>query len=448
MSVLAFLGGMGGGYLKQKEVNRQNEREDMRDAMQAEQFGWARDKNLQEKAQLTQNEALEAELQKAMSIGTVASEYAVEHKDADGKSVSVAQPSAGDAEFTAFMQNAAKPEGAADYPESKVAQSYSYTGKDGNKKLFNGANAAQDAAEYAKTNAVSDVDRLNAASARLQTMKGGLKQAIELRNQAAAIESAQLEKDKRFKEAQNENVFEALQYAEIGDSKKMYEAFNKSGVMSFTEPPKLIPVKRTIKGLGDINTFDIVGNIKDKDGNVTPFKSNSFDLGFARLQFKDRLSTQAALNAAGDKSAYQADLAAARLQAAQATAERAAAYSARASGAGDGGGQSAATLGYSDITAFNKDFAALLPRPDGMAKQEDIAALEENNLHLINAGEGLLRTNARFGKALTPNVALAAIKVSSAKDAKFGTEKDPTTGKLYSTVSVGGQSVVVGPAEK
>lgn len=449
MSLLAFLGGMGGGYLKQKEVNRQNEREDMRDAMQAEQFGWARDKNLQEKAQLAQNEALEAEQQKAMSIGTVVPEYAVEHQDADGKSVSVAQPSAGDAEFTAFMQNAAKPEGATNYPETKVAQSYSYTGKDGNKKLFTGANAAQDAADYAKTNAVSDVDRLNAASARLQTMKGGLKQAIDLRNQAAALENAQLERNERHEKLKTEGAYKALALFQMGRIKEGFDAYNSSGNDRLDqETTKITPLTFNVPGYGEVKTFKIEGHTIDKDGNRTPYSTNGWDMGNALMPYKEqRNELMNEIKLARDGRKVDQDILASK---AHANYYNAAAknFNSKASGAGASASNQQPQIGLGDVRTFNADVADILkPDPNINFTQAELNAKAAQSRPIALAAEDVFRMNAQFGNPVTAQTALYAMelakKLAKENPNEIRATEDVKTGQKYAYVVMNGQRVYV-----
>jgi hypothetical protein len=440
MSVLAFLGGMGGGYLTQKDKNRQNEREDARDAMQAQRFAWEKDDAEQKKLDRADAQALEAIQREALSVGTTTPEYAVEQTDGDGKVVSAPQASAGDAEFTAFMNNAARTEGNANASESKVAQNYSVLQKDGTKKTFTGLDAAKQAADFTKANPISDVDRYNYAANKLLTQKGGVQSALAFKKQAQEAENLQLDRDKRTKELQNENVFDALRFANTGNAQGVYDAFNKSGLYKFEAVPKLTKVMRDVKGLGKIATYDIEGTVIDQNGNKQPFKNNNFDMGMSLLPYMDSIKTQAALNAAGDKSEYNANLLKLRQEglATQQYLGQLRAETARANKA------ATAQVGLSDIRTFNSDFANLLPKPadDINADPAKAQALQDANLDLLTKGQTIFQTNASFGSVLTAPVVKQALRLS--QNPKNIYEKfDTETNRLVYFVNVGNTPVAI-----
>jgi len=436
MSVLAFLGGMGGGYMKQKEVNRQNEREDKRDEMYAQRFAWEKDEAERKKTELADADAIEAVQREALSYGNVNAAHATEHMGADGKIVSTPQPSAGDAEFTAYMQNAAKPEGATNYPETKIAQSYSYTGKDGVKQTFADEQLAK---AHAAANPVTDVDRLNAAASRTLGMKGGLKTGLDLQAKAREAENAKLERDKRSKELQNENAFEAIRLASIGDAQGVFDAFNKSGMYNFVEPPKLTQVEREIKGVGTIKTFDIVGNVKDKDGKVTPFKGNTFDMGMAMLPYMEQVKTLAALNAQGDKSEYNANLLKIRQEglanqiAIQQMRNDAKANSSPANG----------QVGWEEKRKFLSDLKDYLPKVAESIDPKEGKAIQDANLFTINEAEMLFNNNAMYGSVLTAPMALRAVEMARDPKNLSEPELDKKTGRVIQFVNVNGRQVIV-----
>ena len=444
MSVLAFLGGMGGGYLSQKEKNRQNEREDARDAMYAQRFAWEKDDAEQKKLDRADAQALEATQREALSVGTTTPEYAVEQTDGYGKVVSAPQASAGDAEFTAFMNNAARTEGNANASESKVAQNYSVLQKDGTKKTFTGVDAAKQAADFTKANPISDVDRYNYAANKLLTQKGGVQSALAFKRQAQEAENLQLDRDKRTKELQNENVFDALRFANTGNAQGVYDAFNKSGLYKFEAVPNLTKVMRDVKGLGKIATYDIEGTVIDQNGNKQPFKNNNFDMGMSLLPYMDSIKTQAALNAAGDKSEYQANLLALRQQGLanqQYLGELKAAARANAT-------NQVPQVGLSDIRTFNSDVATILkPDPSITSTQEELNAQAAKRKQTSLAAEDVFILNSQLSKPVTAQLALAALEkaqeLKQTNPKAIGLTEVPETGQTYAYVVMNGRRVYV-----
>ncbi len=437
MSLLAFLGGFGSGYVAQQERNRQNKREDMRDEMYAQRFAWEKDDAERKKQDRLDADALEQARIEESSVGTVVPEYAVEHQGDDGQTVSVPQPSAGDAEFTAFMQNAAKPEGATNYPETKVAQNYSVRQLDGTKKIFTGLDAAKQAAEYIKANPVSEVDRLNATSLRLKGMRGGLQQATQLQQQAIAAENLQIQRDKIAKELQKENAYEALAHFSRGNTKGGIASFAKSGFYNLDpETTTSKEVIRDIPGIGPTTTYQITGHLIGKDGSRQPININTYD-EYLKLEGNKEAMKLAmeARKAANDEKKLNATLKVlgAQEKVLSATANQ---KNTKAS--------EVPRVGLSDIRTFNSDFANLLPKPadDINADPEKVQALQDANLDLLTKGQTIFQANAGIGQVLTAPVVLKAMRLAANPKNLSEPVVDKQTGLLVQYVNVGGIQVI------
>ena len=447
MSLLAFLGGMGAGYMSQTQRNRDNEREDKRDAMYAEKFGWERDKAAQEKTDRESQNEISREVEKGARIGTVIPDYSTEHIGADGKTVAVAQPSAGDAEFTAFMQNEAKPEGATEYPKTEVAQNQSYIGKDGLKKVFTGINAAKEAGEYAKANPVSEYERMNAIAKQVGGMRGGYEKSLQLKADAGALETAELARAKRAKEMAEEGGVEAMRFARMGDASGMAEAFGKVGLLTFNETPTLTLRRRDIPGLGMQDTYDVKGTIKNKDGTVKPFAGNTHELSMALFGYDKQISTQAALKTSANKSEYDANLLKIRQEG---LANQIALQQLRNEGRGNS--SNATTYGAKDIRDMQSDYFTLnSPKQTDVAEKPEVFAARQAafNKDQIDA-LGLFRMNGERGNVLHAAELREAQNIMAAaktNPALIQHSTDVKTNTVSHFVNVGGRSVLVGRSQ-
>ena len=462
--LLAFVGGMGAGYMSQSQRNRDNEREDKRDAMYAEKFGWERDKAAQEKQERDDEQTARGLIAEGAKAGTVSSDYSVDQIGADGKTYSQAQPSQGDAEFSAFMVNAANPAAstlpteqgakspiplrsadslnttpaakpsapAAPIAESPLSlksasslgapQAATPSAPSANESSdaptasvkqsgfsYTGADGAKksftglkEAQDYADKNPISEHQRMSAIAQKMRATPGLYKRSIQMQADAVALENAGLERDERHEKLKTEGAYKALAMFQMGNIKGGFAAYNSSGDERLDEETtKITPLTFNAPGYGEVKTFKIEGNLIDKNGNKTAISTNGWDLGNALAPYKEqRTALLEAIKLERDGKKVDQEIAASKDHG---NYYRASAnnLNSKASGAAASAGD-ATTYGAKDIRDMQSDYFTLnSPKQTDVTEKPEVFAAKQAAFNKDQIDAlGLFRMNGERGNVL------------------------------------------------
>ena len=232
----AFIAGLGGGYIKaaDKEYERDRQakadaRADRLEALQTEQFGWARDAAAAAQRERANKEALDKAVTEGMEVGSPKSAAAVTYTDADGTKRTAYQPDMAAAQAAAETQRLEEALSPGLTPSAPQAQpATAVRTLSGGRGLYVGPTASDDAAKFAAQNPSSDYDKYMALSKRLAAMAGGQEKA-----------DAYL---KRAKEAEKEGAFRALTLLDAGDPDGAVKAWNSTGARRLEPGQRLVTV--------------------------------------------------------------------------------------------------------------------------------------------------------------------------------------------------------------
>lgn len=104
----------------------------------------------------------------------------------------------------------------------------------------------------------------------------------------------------------DEGVFDGLKALRNGDGAGMKTEFNKSGQYKIDGEPVVTPEQRTVPGLGDIKTYNATFNVVGPDGKTTSKTINSHDTSMSLMPYEKQMELGIKGGEADSKSAYQA----------------------------------------------------------------------------------------------------------------------------------------------
>lgn len=215
----AFAAGLGTGYLKGDRQRQEDERQAKIDAMQQEQFGWARDRASEEQRKREQQAGIDQAIVTAGNAGKVDENgAAVTYTNDAGQQKTAYQPDLETANFAAqqdALERGTPMPGSdqANAPRTEAASSVRTL--DGGRKLFTGLTAARQAKQYSDENPVGSYAKYMALSEKLAGMAGGQELSDKYLQRAKA--------------AEKEGAFKALNLLDSGDPDGALKAWNSTG---------------------------------------------------------------------------------------------------------------------------------------------------------------------------------------------------------------------------
>lgn len=290
-SAIAFLAGLGTGYLNQTEKEKERQRQDKLDQITFDNADRATE-------QFNTAKKDKANLAAAFKPATVNEQAAT--SDISGKPVlyenaDVAQSDYRQARMLAengtpdaapATINAPKP--------SFAAAGVPYTDK---------ASAQAGADAYNKPEAQTQ---------RVVTALGGIDplKAMDLDNQQTqrGRETTKFtqEQTAHTKKLSDEGVFDGLKALRNGDGVGMVAAFNKSGQYKIDGQPVITPSTRSVPGVGNIDTYDATFNVTGPDGKTVSKTINSHDTSMSLMAYEKQMELGIKGTEAESKSALQA----------------------------------------------------------------------------------------------------------------------------------------------
>ncbi len=426
MSLLAFLGGFGSGYVAQQERNRQNKREDMRDEMYAQRFAWEKEDAEQKRQDRADSQRLDTLQAKLLSeAGAPVEAYDVKNPP------QVVQP---------LLQ------GDANYPAAQVTPKYIYTDEKGVVTEFTGADAKEKANNHAIQHPWSDEAKYKRVSSEILKDPKGLKASMDWASRAEAAFKTKLERDKIAKEIEKENLIETADAMRTGVVSAFEAAHNKKGewmvtpgTTKVTKVPKKMPWGETV------DTFTYTGQRKHKDGRVEPFSLNSDDASMATYSFRE--GQEAKRKDAELRSKLQTDAVVRGLYAAKANNENA---SARLQGT-RASGQAAPQVGLNDRNKFLDGIATSIPDPaadiNKTVTPEMQKAYQSQKNRILAKADQMFTLNAENDNLLTYPVALEAMELAKADPKNIKSMTNTVTGQSYLYVPLHGKRVIIDTAK-
>ena len=291
-SAIAFLAGLGTGYLNQTEKEKERERQAKLDQITF-------DKADRDTEQYKKDKADKANLAAAFKPATVNEQAAT--LDTSGKPVLYENADVAQSDFRQARRMAengtpdAAPATINAPTPSFAAAGIPYTDK---------ASAQAGADAYNKPEAQNQ---------RVITALGGVDpiKALDLDHQQAqrGRETTKFTQEQTAyaKKLGDEGVFDGLKALSNGDGAGMVAAFNKSGQYKIDGQPMLTPVRKTVPGLGDIDTYDATFNVMGPDGKTTSQTVNSHDTRMKLMPFDKAYELGIKGKEADSKSALQAN---------------------------------------------------------------------------------------------------------------------------------------------
>lgn len=331
-AAIAFLAGMGGGYLSQKDKNREQERQDAKDAMQKQEFD-ARMAELDQAkkdrqalrdagtaATVNTNAATldtgdgpkvydmpagvdstgvaqsDARQFSRLQANTAAQQPAAQPQPSMAAQVGAGQPAPVDQTAQPIVADPAQPTApAAPAITPTVAPAFAVRGT-----AYPNQAAAQGAADqYNATDAYNQ--RVIAATRGIDPVK-----AIQLDQQTTEFKAKQLAAARQLKK---EGVLDTAEAFQRGDVDAMKKAFNSGGDAKIVGDIQIKPESRDIPGVGTIPGYSATFTVQNKDGTTQTITRNSVDTNMALMPFKQLLD----VNLANKKQASEGDLNAAKV---------------------------------------------------------------------------------------------------------------------------------------
>lgn len=256
-NALAFVAGLGGGYLQAQQRQQEQDRQDKLDKIQT-------DRAAREQTEFDQRRADSQTLRDAARPANV-------QEGAGG----MLRPDTMDNRDVGLPENAELPNG------GLSPQAYRVNGQ--------GYDAQAPALAAAK--AYDSPQALAARQAAALNQVGQPAQALQLQNSQADLDTKHAERVRKVRE---ENIVDALQALRRGDGKSMVAAFNKSGDYKIDGDAMLTPEVREIPGVGKVTTHNATFNVVGPDGKAVPMTVNSHDLSMQYMPYEKALSQQLA----------------------------------------------------------------------------------------------------------------------------------------------------------
>ena len=405
-AALAFLAGMGGGYMKSKDKEYDRSRQEKLDAQRDELHG-ANMRGL-----------------KRTEDDRTALKYA-------GETVT-ARPLEGPQPEAAYV-GGAEPTQPIGYISGNGASARTFAGNGVGQEQAT-ADAVQQNKPGAWENRAANLARQgNAFAANALDFEN---KQVSRKREDVTWTQAQAAYTKKLKD---EGIFDAAKAMRSGDAGAVAEAFNRSGVYKIVgEPIKTLEV-RDIPGYGKVNTYNYSFDIQKPDGTIEKVNKNSHDVSTAIMPYEQQLEIQLKGNELTnserktDVSEKQAAIADRRMDYLM--------YGAAAKARSGVGGAPGVAL--KDRRDYLSDFSAGLEDPKTAVDANAAAAMQQRNQTKLVQADAIFSTNAEFGTVLTAPQARAAM--SLAQDPKNVRKvQDNNTGTVYEVVNVSGKQVVVG----
>lgn len=253
-SAIAFLTGLGAGYMTQNDKNKKQSQDD-------------EDRALRNKASQLQIDAAEQQISDKRALRQAAAPIAMT-EGAGG----MVKPDTMDNRDVGLPENAELPN------EGLNKGAYSVAGKTFADPISANAELATQNAPEARSKrvmtALSGIDPLKALDAEhTQTQRG--RETIKFTQ----------EQETYAKKLKDEGAIDALKALRVGDGAGMVAAFNKSGQYKIEGEPQIKAEQRDIAGQV-IPTFTATFQVQDKDGNVKPMTINSHDMSMSLMPYE------------------------------------------------------------------------------------------------------------------------------------------------------------------
>jgi hypothetical protein len=407
-AALAFLAGMGGGYMKSKDKEYDRSRQEKLDAQRDELHS----AQMAEKKQVVDDRT--------------ALKYA-------GETVT-ARPLEGPQPEAAYVggQEPTQPIG---YISGNGASARTFAGNGVGQEQATADAVQQNKPEARRTRMADLAAQGNAFAANALDFEN---KQVSRKREDVTWTQAQTAYTKKLKD---EGVFDAAKAMRSGDAGAVAEAFNRSGVYKIVgEPIKTLEV-RDSPGYGKVNTYNYSFDIQKPDGTIEKVNKNSHDVSTAIMPYEKQLEIQLKGNELTnserktDVSEKQAAIADRRMDYLI--------YGGAAGRARAGVGGGAPGVALKDRRDYLSDFSAGLEDPKTAFNANEAAAMQQRNQTKLVQADAIFSTNAEFGTVLTAPQARAAM--SLAQDPKNVQKvQDNNTGTVYEVVNVSGKQVVVG----
>lgn len=416
---LAFVAGLGTGYLTQRNRNRDDEREDKKDARDAERHEAAMD---EVKAKRKTRQAMaDAGAERKVIDGTAVDTGAGKNLYTDPAQAAAA---ADDARIEAEMrgQDPAKVTTmAAKGITGDMSQGQQITTGPVDVAKLN-TREAQDTRAVANLRGIGDFEKASQLEGNIRT---GKVQDMQLKQG----EEAQ-ERDKAFRDITNQFVRGGW-----GAVPKIYEGYNDGNTAQ---------VKPDGKGGALVTTFNAKGEKVGEQAfaNEMEFISTAIANVDPKLWvgMREKKAEGARADAKDDRKQTEVERHNKALEGI---------YRDRngKTSAGGADGAGVPQIGLKDRRDYLSDFGGLLTDPKTAASPEESGAIMDGNKRALAQADAIFTANAQLGTVLTAPQAATAMKLAQDKK-NVSLVRDNATGKTYESVKVNGAQVIVGEVAK
>lgn len=260
-NAIAFLTGLGTGYMNASEKDKKQKRDD-------------EDRALRNEAAQLQIDAAKKTVSDQKTIAQAG--LPVEMVQGAGGMV---KPDAMDNRDVGLPENAALPDGGLDKGGYKVGQTF-FSMKD------------QAAATVAQQNTPEERSkRVIAAMSGIDPVKAMDLEQTQTQRGREATKFSQ-EQEAYAKKLKDEGALDALKALRGGDGAGMVTAFNKGGQYKILGEPVVTPEAREIPGVGSVPTYSATFKVQGADGKPQDMTINSHDLGMRLMPYEKWFDTQ------------------------------------------------------------------------------------------------------------------------------------------------------------
>lgn len=281
-SAIAFLTGLGTGYMNQSQKSKELERQAKLDAQNTAMFdaNMANIKDQQDERQLVKDQR--SATAAALSGGQTAPGYQVTD---DAGSAAFTK----DKDAAAMMadMSAVKNTGTDANMATRVstgATGATQNGTVAGGRVFAGTEQASQAKAFAATQELSTEDKLKARM-NVAERFGNTAEADRLTTMGRETIKFTQDQEKYAKTLKDEGAIEALKALRVGNGVGMAEAFNKGGQYKILGEPQISAEQRDIAGQV-IPTFTATFQVQDKAGNIKPMTINSHDMSMSLMPYE------------------------------------------------------------------------------------------------------------------------------------------------------------------
>lgn len=272
---MAFLAGMGTGYINGKNSKREQDRQDAKDKRDQTLF----DRQMEELNRTRDDRQAVRDVGQAQQSDTYTPAQGQEidaianAKDAQGNPYyAVGNDATGKYTVAPNFQDETGTQPKTYTPATIAASGVNYLGKSYDKPL-------------------SDAEATGAKRTRMADLAAGGNAfaANALDNDHKTVKFDQ-EQQANLKKLKDEGVFDAAAALRRGDAAGMSEAFNRSGEHKIIGDVTITPEKRTIPNVGEVDTFTATFQMEGPDGKVQQVTRNSLDLSTQLMPYEKQLA--------------------------------------------------------------------------------------------------------------------------------------------------------------